>query len=128
MSAITIFDLKIDMSESASLWSAAKAGNADEVDNILSNKQVDVNAAHQESYPTIEWASNFSRVIKYIKSGPQLDVSKDRVEGYVGSTPLWAAADGGYKEVVKLLLAHPSIQVNETNNDGLHAQLHQHNF
>jgi hypothetical protein len=37
--------------------------------------------------------------------------------GYVqdGSTPLWAACDKGRMEVVKLLLAHPDVDINKAD-------------
>ena len=37
--------------------------------------------------------------------------------GYVqdGSTPLWAACDNGRMEVVKLLLAHPGVDINKAD-------------
>jgi hypothetical protein len=37
--------------------------------------------------------------------------------GYVqdGQTPLYTACDGGYMEVVKLLLAHPGVDINKAD-------------
>ena len=88
------------MSEAVSLWAAAKAGNELEVEKILADKHVDVNTV---------WEKN---------GGSPINVSDDKLERYFGSTPLWVAADEGYSEIVKLLLAHPSIQVNKTNSNG----------
>ena len=82
------------------MWAAAKAGNELEVEKILADKYIDVNMV---------WEKN---------GGSPINVSDDKLERYVGSTPLWVAADEGYSEIVKLLLAHPSIQVNKTNSNG----------
>ena len=39
--------------------------------------------------------------------------------GY-GRTPLMLAAQKGDKEAMKMLLEHPDIKVDETNNEGKH--------
>ena len=73
------------MSETVSLWAAAKAGNELEVEKILADKHFDVNTV---------WEKN---------SGSPIDVPDDKLERYVESTLLWVAADEGYSEIVKLL-------------------------
>jgi len=106
-----------------SITTAASLGEYEQVEQLLQDPTVDVNAKEPNGYTPLNCACWFGHVklVKRLLSDPRVDVN---LPAEIGETPLFVSVQRKHPEIIKLLLAHPRIKVNQRKNDGATAFLY----
>ncbi|MBA8667897.1 ankyrin repeat domain-containing protein [Holosporaceae bacterium 'Namur'] len=93
----------------------AELGRLNEIKKALA-KGADINTTGVGEWGVLHSAVSIKRddIVKFLLSQPGINVN---IRDYHGNTPLHTAADSGYTEIVKLLLAK-GADVNLTNREG----------
>lgn len=106
------------------LWQAVHANNGKQVDALLSQGKLELNATDKNGYTPLAIAvrySNDAMVKKLLAKGA--DVNQALLNG---KTPLILAARYGRNSILKELLQAPGIQLSRKDNQGKTALAHTH--
>ena len=107
-----MYDFKIsqhDYDGATPLWIASEKGHIEVVNQLLAHQQIKVNQPIT-SHGAITLIQATDRAIANIRGMVKINV---RFNKYNGATPLWIASERGHVEVVKQLLSHQHIKVNQ---------------
>ena len=101
----------METSKEEQLWQAATAGNLDCVRELAEDPGVDVNWADKEMKRTPLYRAsghNWPAIVEYLLRNPRTLVNQQMAEG---ASPFFIACQGGWKDIVILLLADPRVDV-----------------
>lgn len=105
------------------LWWAVSTGQARVAELLLATQAFDVNEIPDHHHGLLHQAvrSDYIAVTKALLDHGAIDVNIKDTSGFDNpnkQTPLHLATDRGRKEIVKLLLSHPNIDVNSRDENG----------
>ncbi|KAH6879569.1 hypothetical protein BKA70DRAFT_1127252, partial [Coprinopsis sp. MPI-PUGE-AT-0042] len=98
----------VDASRSTALMKASALGRQDVVEALLSCVDIDVNVRDWFNQTALSTAVSYEGIVKLLLSHSRVDVN---VVDNFRRTALSRAVESGEQDVIKLLLAHPSIRV-----------------
>ncbi|MBR2127063.1 MAG: ankyrin repeat domain-containing protein [Akkermansia sp.] len=106
----------INVSEWNPLSLAIIADNTEQLRELLTAPDINVNQADNGGETPLYWAACYGRTesVKQLLAAPGIDVNKAAKDG---DTPLCKAVSCGHTECVRLLLAAPDINVNQADKD-----------
>ena len=99
------------------LCGACRNGNVEVVEEILSNKEVDINGRDYVGNTPLIWAVNSGHldIVRRLLQHLEVDVN---APGLGGNTPLMIAVYHGHLDIVKTLLEVPALQLGKCSNYG----------
>jgi len=99
------------------LCEACRDGNIKVVEEILSNKEVDINGRYYYGGTPLTCAVRCGHlnIVSRLLQHPGVDVN---APDYAGDTPLMCAVTWGYLDIVRTLLEVPALQLGRCDNNG----------